>query len=852
MSMGKKQNKNILLYYVLLLIVPVMFITIGFSALSTILSVNGTSMMRPVGMILVMSIEPDQETAVNNISASHTTDKVSISAQLNNINDEVRYNVQIRNLGQTNKILSEIISEEFTNDDMLYILNGLSIGDVFRPGDSVDFTIIFKYKSGVLNVDNDRINSVLKFVFDDYEVPFITGYFAPFNGDSGFFGFSKSSITGFKRNTELTYRQIQNIPGIQLIDNVSEDQYNSLADIYGWVDANGVFNWWSEANIVYFHPSTLKAFNNMGNLISVDLTDVSTEKVENFAHWFDKDRKLTTIIGKINTSGLKLQYNDSFDYANDEDENASSGYGLTYLFNDCNALVEVDLSEIDTTNSSDLKRMFGGCKKLTEIDVSRFNTANAKSMYWMFRNVNEVVELDLTTFDTSNVTNMFGMFLSSYKLKNIILGDNFNTGNVKHFDSMFNNLSSLTTIYVKKDFEISSGSVSDNMFYLSRKLVGSAGTSYSCAYSASHVDSSYAKIALATQRGYFTLSDENREYTIFYNYNGGTANNPITYSINTPTFSLNAPTKEGYSFVGWTGSNGNTPERSVTILQGTIGNKHYDAVFNPNVYTIQFNSNGGTGSMPFMEVTYDTYESLRSNTFTYDDHYFIGWNTKADGTGFFYEDGQTIFNMVTDGIVTLYAQWADITNPFPKVFNASGPCIFNGNSANISGDTCSQYSNVKFINTGVQLFNSDNINKDFEIGLSIEGYLPSNQNETQATFLNVKLEYSSAGYPGFTLRRNGNNIELTGRFGNAKPIVTFSAADVSSVRIARKSKKLYYSINGGTWTLFQDISSFNTTFDTPVTFGSSLNTNGTPMRIIKNTTLLNMYIKVGVIESLDT
>ena len=850
--MKKSNNKKFLFIFISVMVLPVLFITIGFSALSTILSVNGTSMMRPVGMILVMSIEPDQTTAVHNISSSHTTDTITVSSQLDNVNDEVKYNVQIRNLGQTSKTLSEIVLEEFSNSDMLYTITGLTVGDVFRPGDSVDFTITFKYKSGVSIIDNNRLNAVLKFVFDDYEAPFITVYFQPFNGDSGFFGFAKSGIKGFKRNTTLTFAQVQQISGVQLIHNVSEDQYNSAATIYGWVDGNGIFNWWSEANIVYFHPSTLKAFNNMVEILSVDFTDTSTEKVENFAHWFDKDRKLTRIIGKINTSGLKLQYNDSFDYANDEDENASSGYGLTYLFNDCNALVEVDLSEIDTTNSSDLKRMFGGCKKLTEIDVSRFNTANAKSMYWMFRNVNEVVELDLTTFDTSNVTNMFGMFLSSYKLKNIILGDNFNTGNVKHFDSMFNNLSALTTIYVKKDFEISSGSVSDNMFYLSRKLVGSAGTSYSCAYSSNHVDSSYAKIALATQRGYFTLSDENREYAIFYNYNGGTANNPITYSINTPTFSLNAPTKEGYNFVGWTGSNGNTPERSVTILQGTIGNKHYDAVFNPNVYIIQFDSNGGTGSMPFMEVTYDTYETLRSNTFNYEDHYFIGWNTEANGTGINYDNAQTIFNMVADGIVTLYAQWAEVTNLFPKKFDVSGPCIFNGNVSNISGDTCSQYSSVKYINTGIQLFNSDNINKDFEIGLSIEGYLPSNQNETQATFLNVKLENSSAGYPGFTLRRNGNNIELTGRFGSAKPIVTFSAADVSSIKIARKDKKLYYSINDGAWTLFQDISSFNTTFDTPVTFGSSLNTNGTPMRIIKDTTLLDMYIKVGIMDDLVT
>ena len=847
----RKVFNNLLFKLLIVIVLPVFLISIGFSALSTTLSIDGKAVVNPVNMILVLSITPDESTIEHHISATHTENTINVSAELNNTSDQVVYNVVIKNLGQSYQTLSAIIADEFTNDDMNFTVTGLTVGDVFEPGQSVNCMVTIKYKNGVTEIDNSRINSIIRFVFSNYELPYTTGYFIPYNGTNNIFGLSKNGLTGFKRNTTLTKQQVLAQPGVQPIHNVSEDQYNSAAEIYGWIDSEGVFNWWSTASLVYFHPNTLHAFDQCGTLKTVDFTDTSTEKVENFAHWFDKDRVLTRIIGKIDTSGLKLQYNDSFDYANDSDENASSGYGLTYMFNDCNELAEVDLSLIDTTNSSDLKRMFGGCKKLREIDVSKFNTSNAKSMYWMFRNVNEVVELDLTSFDTSNVTNMFGMFLSSTKLKNIILGDNFNTANVKHFDNMFYNLGSLTTIYAKKDFEISSGAVSNNMFYLSKKLVGSAGTSYSCSYTSSHLDSSYAKIALATQRGYFTLIDENREYAIIYNYNGGTANNPITYSINTPTFSLNAPTKEGYNFVGWTGSNGNTPERSVTILQGTIGNKHYEAIFNPNVYILQFNSNGGTGSMPFMEITYDTYETLRSNTFTYDDHYFIGWNTKADGSGVNYENNQTIINLVTNGIVTLYAQWADISNPFPKVFNVPGPCMFNGNSANISGDSCSQYNNVKYINTGVQLFNEENINKDFEIGLTIDGYLPSNQNENQATFLNVKLENASAGYPGFTLRRNGNNIELTGRFGSAKPIATFSASNVSSVRIARKSKKLYYSINEGAWTLFQDISSFSTTFNTPVTFGSSYNTNGTPMRIIKNTSLYNMYIKLGTIDELN-
>ena len=68
-------------------------------------------------------------------------------------------------------------------------------------------------------------------------------------------------------------------------------------------------------------------------------------------------------------------------------------------------------------------------------------------------------------------------------------------------------------------------------------------------------------------------------YTITYNLDGGTANNKTSYNIETATFTLSNPTKNGYVFVGWTGSNGTTPQKNVSIAKGTTGNKSYTAIF---------------------------------------------------------------------------------------------------------------------------------------------------------------------------------------------------------------------------------------------------------------------------------
>lgn len=68
-------------------------------------------------------------------------------------------------------------------------------------------------------------------------------------------------------------------------------------------------------------------------------------------------------------------------------------------------------------------------------------------------------------------------------------------------------------------------------------------------------------------------------YTISYDLAGGAiaSPNPTSYNVETATFTLNNPTRDGFVFAGWTGSNGSTPQTSVTIAKGSTGNKSYTA-----------------------------------------------------------------------------------------------------------------------------------------------------------------------------------------------------------------------------------------------------------------------------------
>ena len=176
-------------------------------------------------------------------------------------------------------------------------------------------------------------------------------------------------------------------------------------------------------------------------------------------------------------------------------------------------------------------------------------------------------------------------------------------------------------------------------------------------------------------------------YTISYTLNGGSVSgNPTSYTIETTTFTLKNPTKTGYIFTGWTGSNGSTPQTSVSIAKGSTGNKSYTANWSPNTYYVAFNGNGATsGSMSDQTFSYGTAQALSSNAFsrayTVSYNYMDGSGSPANATatatfggwtgqdGKAYTNGQSVSNLTSTASAkfTMTANWTlgSVTLPTP-------------------------------------------------------------------------------------------------------------------------------------------------------------------------------------------
>ena len=108
-------------------------------------------------------------------------------------------------------------------------------------------------------------------------------------------------------------------------------------------------------------------------------------------------------------------------------------------------VLEMDLSNFDTSKVTNMSSMFLGMVNLTTLNLSNFNTSQVTNMGGMFGFMSNLTSLNLISFDTSQVTNMAAMFFNIVLLTTLDLS-NFNTSQVTNMSNMFNNMASLTTL----------------------------------------------------------------------------------------------------------------------------------------------------------------------------------------------------------------------------------------------------------------------------------------------------------------------------------------------------------------------------------------------------------------------
>ncbi len=158
-----------------------------------------------------------------------------------------------------------------------------------------------------------------------------------------------------------------------------------------------------------------------------------------------------------------------------------------------------------------------------------------------------------------------------------------------------------------------------------------------------------------------TKSADLATYTISYNLNGGAhgTTHPSSYNVTSNTFTISNPTRDGYTFKGWsgTGLSGDT-NKNVSVAQGSIGNRTYTANWTAKTYDLIFNNGEAQGGDDGVTATYDAVLPNVSVP-TLDGYTFDGYYDQENGAGNKYVDnaGHGCKAWDKDSAPTLYAYY---------------------------------------------------------------------------------------------------------------------------------------------------------------------------------------------------
>lgn len=274
------------------------------------------------------------------------------------------------------------------------------------------------------------------------------------------------------------------------LSSFNTSKVQNMSEMFSEVSGNGGASYMFALNLSNFNTANVVnmkgMFKSATKFTDINMSSFDTSRVTDMSEMFHTATSLTT----INLS--------SFNFANVTDMNS--------MFYQTSNLQTVVVTRFNTGKVTNFKDMFWR-SQITSLNTAGFETQSAVNMSGMFYGT-KIPNLDLSSFNTQNVTDMSRMFEDTEYTVKLYL-NNFDTRNVQDFTNMFSlsrryAIDSLTNIYVKNDFNISSVSKQIfNVFNGRRTLRGGNGST--CSFSVYNNEVlKCLRIDRPGQPGYFT------------------------------------------------------------------------------------------------------------------------------------------------------------------------------------------------------------------------------------------------------------------------------------------------------------------------------------------------------------
>ena len=424
----------------------------GYAAFRSQLTINGTSNISSEWKVLITDIQSEvlAGEATDVEEPSHTDTTATFKTNLVSPGDSMQYTVTVENRGNIDAVLKTLSKTDSNNQAIIFEKTGIEQGDTLKAHESTTFNVTVTYNKDVTNQPSN-LTSNLEITLN---------YVQAGTTDEGTVLPNETNLMrSYNGNSQTDYHSDEyreKITSIEILNNKN-------------VPSEAVQSWdVSERQDGSVMAWIVNDTENEGYYKLYIGGDGGVTANPNSGYLFYNFIE----VKNINLANLNTDYTtdmramfykcNKLEELNIDNFNTSNVTQMAFMFNECSSLANLNLQSFDTSKVTSMASMFYRCSSLTELSLTRFDTSNVTTMQGMFGYCSNLTQLDLSSFNTNKVTNMNSMFSNDSNLTELDLSS-FNTSNVTNMSWMFSETNNLKTIYVSSNWNIDNAK-KDSMF----------------------------------------------------------------------------------------------------------------------------------------------------------------------------------------------------------------------------------------------------------------------------------------------------------------------------------------------------------------------------------------------------
>ena len=216
-----------------------------------------------------------------------------------------------------------------------------------------EVTVIKEWKGGTPDFTEDNLPTIHLVAKGNKDYKLTTAYLST---DATKMIHDSAPVT-FSRNTSLTEEEVKKKSGVQRLDSTA-DKEDSYQKVYGWIDENKNYYWWSNTDTLSLTDYTESFLSNNANLTSIDLTGIDITKMSRMAYMFSNNRNLINI--------------------NPEVLDTSHITNMESVFSGCSSLESLDLTSWDVSKVEKFGYFLAGTSSLQQVDITGWKMEGLK------------------------------------------------------------------------------------------------------------------------------------------------------------------------------------------------------------------------------------------------------------------------------------------------------------------------------------------------------------------------------------------------------------------------------------------------------------------------------------------